>query len=340
MGELKTSLGDRRTRSNIATGASLFPALLAQLIIAATLLFPGYPAFGQVVFSNLYSFPGPPGGSGPSAGLAQGGDGYFYGTTLSGGPYSNQYGSYGTVFRIAPDGTLTNLHLFAGGSDGIFPGGGLTPGSDGYFYGTTQTGGTSNFGTIFRISVNGVLTNLYSIRGGNDGQSPFGGLVLGSDGYFYGTTFSGGTNGNGTIFRVSANGAFTSLYSFIGGVDGATAIASLVQGSDGYLYGTTYTGGQPGPVVFRTSYGNGTVFKIGHDGTFTHLYSFTNGIDGAMPYAGLVQGNDGYFYGTTLRGGVYGGGTIFKISNSGFLTSLYSFTEGSDGSAPSRLLNF
>src|SRR5208283_4562892 len=121
---------------------------------------------------------------------------------------------------------------------------------------------------------------------------------------FYGTTSHGGTNGDGTVFKISTNGALTSLYSFTGGNDGAYPYAGLVQGSDGSFYGTTDEGGTNG--------GGGTVFKISTNGAFTSLYSFSgSGNDGANPQAGLVQGSDGNFYGTTSGGGTNGWGTVF-----------------------------
>jgi uncharacterized repeat protein (TIGR03803 family) len=200
------------------------------------------------VLTSLYRFGGND-GENPQAALVQGNDGNLYGTTQSGG-ISND----GTVFQITTNGTLTSLHSFSGGNDGGGPLAGLVQGNDGYFYGTTPSGGISNAGTVFQISTNGVLTNLYSFLGGNDGANPYAGLVLGSDGSFYGTTQSGGTNGGeGTIFKISASGAYTSLYSFSGGNDGANPQAALVQGSDGSFYGTTANGGQSGA---------GTVFRL------------------------------------------------------------------------------
>ena len=154
-----------------------------------------------------------------------------------------------------------------------------------------------------------VLTTLYSFTGTNDGAMPEAALVQGSDGYFYGTTYGGGTGGygwqgNGTVFRISTNGALTTLYSFTGGNDGAEPSAALVQGSDGSFYGTTEGGGTNGA---------GTVFKISPNGALTILHLFTGG-DGATCVAGLVQGSDGCFYGTTLYGGTNGAGTVFRLT--------------------------
>jgi uncharacterized repeat protein (TIGR03803 family) len=216
-------------------------------------------------------------------------------------------------------------------------------GSDGSFYGTTSHGGTYTNGTVFKISTNGTLTTLHSfgsVLDTNgfpiDGVFPSAALVQGSDGYFYGTTSYGGTNGGwGTVYKISTDGALTSLYSF-GSVqdanglplDGANPYAGLVQGSDGYFYGTTCGAGSF-PYTYMGSWG--TVFKISTDGVLTALHSFAGGNDGGWPMAGLVQGSDGYFYGTTCGGNGHskdpepGPGTVFKISTNGTLTTLHSF---------------
>jgi uncharacterized repeat protein (TIGR03803 family) len=193
---------------------------------------------------------------------------------------------------------------------------------------------------VFGAQAGGVLTTLYSFSG-NDGANPVAKLVQGSDGYFYGTTANGGTNNFGTVFKISTNGALTSLHSFTGTNDGADPNAGLVQGSDGYFYGTTYDGGE---YTNQYGYGYGTVFRISTNGALTSLHTFTDtNNDGAEPWAGLVQGSDGNFYGTTACGGVpgwnnefglYGLGTVFKIDTNGVLTTLHSFNVGSGGADP------
>jgi len=190
-------------------------------------------------------------GSRPSAGLIQGGDGNFYGTTATGGA-----SGVGTVFKITPSGTETVLYSFAGGSsDGSHPDGGLIQGSDGNFYGTTDAGGANGDGTVFKITPSGTETLLYSFTGGSsDGSNPTAGLIQGTDGNLYGTTFLGGANGHGTVFKITPSGTETVLHSFAGGFsDGESPEASLIQGSDGNLYGTTLDGG------FSSV---GTVFKV------------------------------------------------------------------------------
>jgi uncharacterized repeat protein (TIGR03803 family) len=356
-----------------------FVAFCKVVLWIAILVLPAYVARAAVVFTTLHSFTGTKGES-PLAALVQGSDGYFYGTTDGEGPYGAGVGGYGTVFKISTQGALTTLYSFSGGDNGAYPVSGLVQGNDGYFYGTTIAGGTNGSGNVFKISTNGALTSFYSFSPGgtNDGLGPRA-LVQGSDGNFYGTTSGGGMNGSGTVFKLSTNGALTSFYSFptgsfglipnvlVQGSDGnfygtthftafqltpAGALttlaffaldntpfpgtsASLVQGTDGYLYGTTPNGGDGYP-------GDGTVFKISTNGALTTLHAFgtdTNAsglpLDGGLPSAGLVQGSDGYFYGATEYGGTNGGyGAVFKISTNGTLTSLYSFSGGNDGGNP------
>ena len=298
-------------------------ALLVRLLWAAALVLPAFGAQAAVVLTSLHSFQGLPGAC-PVPGLVQGSDGMLYGTTSEGGA-----NNAGMVFKISTNGALTSLYSFSGGNDGANPQAGLVQGSDGYFYGTTEGGGTNGSGTVFKVSTNGALTSLYSFDFFFDGAYPHAGLVQGSDGMLYGTTEYAGTNYGGTVFKISTNGALTTLYSFTGG-DGWYPQAGLVQGSDGYFYGTTEGGG-----MYGSAYGGyGTVFKISSIGACTSLYSFTGGNDGGEPQAGLVQGSDGYFYGTTGGGGTNGYGTVFKVSASGALTSLYSFTGGNDGAQP------
>lgn len=275
--------------------------------------------------TTLYFFTGSNDGANPGAGLVQGNDGCFYGTTTFGGTNGD-----GTVFKISSSGAFASLYSFSGGADGSEPEAGLIQGCDGYFYGTTYGGGTNGLGTVFRISSTGILTSLYSFVGANGGTLPQAGLFQGNDGNFYGTTSSGGTNGDGTIFQISPSGSFTCLYSFTGSTDGSMPNSSLIQGNDGYLYGTTPKGG-------TNTYG--TVFKISTNGALTSLHSFTgSGSDGNAPEAGLVQGTDGFLYGTTSLGGTNNYGAIFKISTNGSISILYSFTEGTDGSSPESAL--
>ena len=200
----------------------------------------------------------------------------------------------------------------------------LVQGPDGKLYGTTESGGTNNFGTVFQVTPNGTLTSLYSFAGGaSNGMFPFAGLVLGSDGNFYGTTMMGGTSNMGTVFKITPTGTLTTLHSFNGN-DGSSPQSALTLGSDGNFYGTTSSGGAN---TF------GTVFKITPGGTLTTLHSF-NGTEGIGPVAGVVQGSDGNFYGTTVSGGANSVGTVYKISPDGHTVStLHSFIRA-EGAQP------
>src|SRR5277367_4076965 len=163
------------------------------LVCAATAI-----ASPAQTFATLVNFDGTDGAN-PEAGLVQATNGEFYGTTSEGGA-----NGIGTVFKITSKGTLTTLHSFDGSTDGEFPVAGLVQAPNGDFYGTTEIGGANGGGTVFKITGGGTLTTLHSFDGGADGGSPFGGLVQATDGNFYGTTVSGGANGQGgTIFKIT-----------------------------------------------------------------------------------------------------------------------------------------
>src|ERR1022692_1003458 len=294
--------------------------------------------------TTLYSFCSQSGctdGAAPYAGLVQAANGYLYGTTQYGGANAGPFGRAGTVFKIPPSGTLTTLYSFCSQTncaDGDEPLAGLVQAADGDLYGTTGGGGANvYYGTVFKITPSGTLTTLYNFcsqSGCTDGGNPDAGLVQAANGDLYGTTYDAGTNGQGTVFKITPSGTLTTLYSFCpqsGCTDGHPD-AGLVQAANGDFFGTTYYGG-------ARLYG-GTVFKITPSGTLTPLYRFCSQSgcpDGSSPNGGLVQAADGDFYGTTYGGGASNYGTVFKITSGGTLTTLYSFCSQSgcpDGSGP------
>jgi len=279
--------------------------------------------------------------------IAQGRDGNLYSTTPGGGCDIN-----GAAFKITPKGKLTVVHSFQlnVGGDGIGPQSGLTLGTDGDFWGTTE-GEDFNAGNIFKMTAAGKVTNFDNAFGGTndvDGFAPVAPPVQGMDGNFYGMTSYGGNRGIctygdagcGVIYRITPSGkVFKVIYTF-DQTHGANPDDALVLGTDGNFYGTTVLGG----VVGTTFENSGVVFKVTPSGKYTQLYAFcaqTNCIDGANPFGGLVQGSDGNFYGTTQAGGQgieFPEGVVFKITSSGKYTLLHTFctadTSCTDGAQP------
>ncbi|OYW07108.1 MAG: hypothetical protein B7X11_00540, partial [Acidobacteria bacterium 37-65-4] len=279
-------------------------------------------------FAVLHSFADASDGVHPLAGLIVDGRGILYGTTDQGG-----VSNLGTVFTVRTDGTgFALLHSFMGGaSDGVNPEGSLVLDGSGNLYGSTYGGGVSNGGTIFTIKADGSgFALLHSFTGGGaDGDFPRGGLILDNAGNLYGTTESGGSGG--TVFKVKTDGTgFALLHSFtFGASEGAGPYGGLILDDAGTLYGTTRTGG---------AWFCGTVFKVKTDGTgFATLHVFAvDGSDGMDPYAGLVLGDAGDLFGTTMLGGASDHGTVFTVTTDGTgYTILHSFAGvASDGANP------
>jgi uncharacterized repeat protein (TIGR03803 family) len=213
---------------------------------------------GQVALQTLYSFGHlDPDSSRPRSPLIEGDDGALYGTSFLGGP-----SNLGGVFKINGDGTgYSVLWFFKGAnSDGAYPGAGLVRGTNGFLYGTTSSGGISNFGTVYRLDQKGSNYAVLKSFSGVDGANPCAALIQAADGRLYGTTLNGGTNNLGLVFSIAADGAdFKILTTFTGTAgDGSHPRAALLQCGSGALYGTTQTGGLVG---------NGTVFTLQPDGT-------------------------------------------------------------------------
>jgi uncharacterized repeat protein (TIGR03803 family) len=342
---------NRVSRMGRAAGSAALP-LAAVLVLA---VISTQPALAQ--FTTLTTFDGT-NGSFPLAPLVQATNGSLYGTT-------DQYvsgGGYGSVFEMTTSGTLTSLYSFCPQgppcADGYGPAAGLFQATSGDLYGTTEFGGSTEngkinpFGTVFKITPSGTLTTLDSL-GVEDGSAPepTAGLVQATNGDLYGTTTGGGANGLGSVFKITPAGKLTTLYSFCSAADcadGGLVVAGLIQATNGDLYGTTACcGANRGGQI-----NGGTVFKITTGGKLTTLYSFCaqpNCTDGLNPIGPLVQATNGNFYGTTVYGGansicIAGCGTIFEITPTGALTTLYSFcsqpgcADGYPGGDPTALI--
>ena len=239
-------------------------------------------------------------GAGPLANPIEGSDGNLYGTTSGD---VNIFPS--TVYKYTPSGQFSTIFTFdfAQASDVAGP---VTEGTDGNLYGTAAFGGTTDNGSIFKISKTGKLLNTYDFPGGSGGQAPYGNLTQTSDGSFYGTTYTGGNTVKlyGTVFKMDKTGAVSIIYYFQGGFDGASPIGGLTLGTDGFLYGTTSSGG--------TANGYGTLFRISTSGQYEQLYTFSPDV-GDAPVAPPLQHTNGLFYGATEYGGGYGYGAIYRL---------------------------
>ncbi len=312
--------------------------------------------------NTLYNFTGyGPGTDYPDLGnfeisnLLQARDGNLYGVSAYGGVNDGGY-----VFKVdIASGQLTHLHDF-GFADGEHPRGPLVQASDGYLYGTTESGGANQSdyclavkfyngggcGTAFRISTQGTFTKLHDFYTAADGYqvTPSTGMVQAGDGNFYGMSYRAFPSGRTSIFKMTPDGTVTVHYLFAADESqGYLAEAGLIVGRDGNLYGTT---GSAGAVNGNPTAGCGTVFRAGTDGSFQTLHTFTgaaSGIgDGCVPWARLIQGRDGNFYGTTAYGGyqknhcIAGGcGIVFKLTPDGTETVLHRFTAtAKDGEFP------
>jgi uncharacterized repeat protein (TIGR03803 family) len=272
----------------------------------------------------LYAFTGGNDGAEPDGQITFDKAGNLYSTTYAGGA-----ADYGVVFKVAPDGTETVLHSFAGGTkDGIYPHGGVLRDKKGRLFGTTEFGGAYNYGTVFELEPNGKIKILHSF-GGTDGKEPEAGLVRDDGGNFYGTTLLGGAYNLGSVFKLAPDGSETVLYSFMDSTDGGEPTTSLILDKAGNLYGTALIGG--------ADY-NGVVFEISPSGAETVLYTFTGGTDGGVPTAALSRDNKGNLYGTTRLGGLddcpSGCGVVFKVAPDGKETVLHAFKGATDGDEP------
>jgi uncharacterized repeat protein (TIGR03803 family) len=287
-------------------------------------------ADGGTTVLHSFSFTGATGYY-PAAELAVGADGFMYGSAVQGGAYG-----WGTLFKLAADGTVTLLHSF-NNADGAAPAGRLLPLPDGMLYGTTAAGGSvgpgTGCGTVFRFNpLTNAVDTLVDFGALGGGTAAFGcvsevGLSLGADGLLYGATSEGGADNKGVIYRVSPSGANFFVVRELADSDGRFMRGEMVLGDDGAMYGTMQ---QYGGFMY------GTAFRLKPNGQYTVLHRFEN-LDGRAPVAGLTRGTGGRFYGTTAAGGKHGCGTVFKMSKRGAVKTLRHFRgclNAADGQAP------
>jgi uncharacterized repeat protein (TIGR03803 family) len=272
------------------------------------------------VYEKLYSFDDS-GGILCTAGLVQGSNGILYGTTQLGGR-----SGLGTIFTVSSSGEISTLVSFTG-ANGSNPTAGVVQGADGALYGTTRTGGVNSRGTVFRVTPAGLLTTISPFPGTDAPSSPNAALVLGTDGNFYGTSSSGGTDDLGTIFKVTPAGLGSTVVHFKG-TNGSRPMAGLFLANNGMFYGTTVQGG---------ANNKGTIFAMTPAGTLTTLVSF-DGVNGEAPAATLTAAPDGKLYGSTTKGGANNLGNVFSITLDGQFTVVADCVKETGGAIRGALL--
>jgi uncharacterized repeat protein (TIGR03803 family) len=293
--------------------------------------------------TTLYSFacngacvgnesnPGP-NGAFPATGVTLDSSGNLYGTAPGGNTQNGFY--FGVVYKVDTSGNETVLYAFCSADlcEGTVSSGVIFD-TAGYLYLTTSTG-PGGAGILYRLNQSGDVVHLYQFIGQADGADPTGGLIVDPAGNLYGTAAYGGaaagTAGFGVVFKVDPRGNETVLYTFTGGADGCVPLGGVVMDSAGNLYGTTEYGG-----VAAGTAGFGVVFKLDTSGKETVLHSFTGGVDGGIPLAGVVLDSSGNLYGTTYQGGAANQGGVFQVDTAGNETVLHSFNSAvGDGGNP------
>jgi uncharacterized repeat protein (TIGR03803 family) len=274
----------------------------------------------EAVLYNFCSLNGCTDGQYPYAPLVRDAAGNLYGTTQYGGT-----ANLGVVFKLSATGTETVLHSFTGGADGVYPDGGLFRDAAGNLYGTTQSGGTSNVGVVFKISKAGKETVFHTFTGAaNDGGEPvYSGFYRDAKGNLYSVASHGGTSGEGVLYKLNPRGKLTVLHSFAAGTtDGCYPYGTPAVDALGNMYGAT---GGCGTSNF------GVVWKVSKKGAETVLHNFSGASDGEGPLAGVIVDMAGNLYGSTSSGGASGFGTAFEVHKNGKFTLLHTFTGGTDG---------
>ena len=351
---MKNTLQHQNRSSQMRLAAA--SATLASAVVLVSAIFTIQPAQAQV-FTVIHDFVTADGPNTAQSGLIQATNGYFYGTTYNGGANGE-----GSVYVMTPAGKVSTLYSFcapgtAGNCVDATNPGPLTLGSNGKIYGTTNGGGGESVGVVYEMTPAGsasVLSNFCGLSPDGDnacGAYPAGALVQATNGAFYGVAEYGGPLGQGVVFEVPPGGTtetIATLGCITGNCNGGVeVVAGLIQGADGNFYGTSAEGGT-GP--FGAGQAGGSIFQMMPNGTLTTIYSFcslSDCTDGQYPLGALIQGPHGNLYGTTAYGGtgtacstepgISGCGTIFEITTTGTLTTLYNFCSQSgcpDGQLP------
>jgi uncharacterized repeat protein (TIGR03803 family) len=304
---------------------------ITAILLSATVAVGAFAPAAQAKssFKVVHAFAGTPSdGDLPMADVTFDNDGNLYGTTYIGGTANK-----GTIFKIDVHGTETLLHSFDGAAGGGFVAAGVTlDDSTGDLYGVTKVGGTFGQGLLYRLAADGTFFALHAFDNAHDGTAPQWRMIRDAQGNLYGVAPSGGTGGKGTLFEYSKDGVFSVLHNFDSSASSPTG--RLAQDKKGNFYGVDTYGG----TSTNCGAGCGAVYKLAPNGTFTVLYSFTDGADGRYPVGGLTIDKKGNLYGTAGYGGTGEAGTVFEESAKGKFTTLYSFNTNSGRNSSGEVL--
>jgi uncharacterized repeat protein (TIGR03803 family) len=321
-------------------------------------------------YSVIHDFSGTDGGASPKGGVIFGNDGKLYGTAQFGGslsqgtifsidPEGNDFqtvyelnnttsdGRYpqgrlvltesgllmgtcseggtsgtGTIFTCSTSGDFSRIHSLSAASNGGFPKTGLTYGEDGFYYGVTEFGAANGFGSLYRIQESGSFQKLVDMEYTADGSNPVGGLILLANSDLAGTSKSGGANNFGTVFIYGEFG-MTKIHDFSLPLGGAEPNGSILSGND--FYGVTASGG-----LFNT----GVFFTHDLSGDRTKIYDFNGSTEGQNPNAGIVEDENGVFYGTLRFGGENSAGSVYSMTANGQFSLIHAFDGGAGGQFP------
>jgi uncharacterized repeat protein (TIGR03803 family) len=271
----------------------------------------------------LHNFTGGSDGGYPEGSLVIDGQGNLYGTTSAGG---NSQCQCGVVYKLNPQGTETVLYTFTDAIQGFGPGAGLAMDQAGNLYGMSVTSGPYQLGNIFKIDTAGNYSVLHNFMAW-DGETPYlAPVVLDAAGNLYGVAAYGGATTQGVVFKLDPSDQFTMLYNFTLGQDGGFPTGPVAIDSAGNIYGATYEGGNP-----PGGSGAGVAFQLQPSGKYSVLYTFSGSGPSGSYGGGVILGQDGNLYGTTIHDGPDHSGNVFKITPAGQVLILHNFTGGLDG---------
>jgi uncharacterized repeat protein (TIGR03803 family) len=274
-------------------------------------------------YTVLHGFVAASDGRAPNARLAIDSAGNLFGTTRNGGAYNQ-----GTLWEYSSAHVMSTPHAFGANGDGGSPMQGPTLGGSDAIFGAASMGANGNSGNIFNLMHEATYRDIYKFASAADGHCPFSGVAFAPGGKLYGTVvgYGYGGNPNGSVWQFTAQGGLRTLYVFQNGYDGEWPDQAPIVDGAGNLYGTTY--------IQNGSPFAGAVWRIDTWGNFSVVHDLVGATDGYGPNSPLLLDKNGNLYGTTLYGGAYNLGTVYRITPSGGFSVVHTFANNADGAEP------